>query len=102
MAAVIAAGVGAFLGAQRLALIPGPWSQPGPYGYAGAMNGEAEDYYSVALADDPADYMACYRRGVIFEQRREYEPALADFNQAVALERLAISLNRGIPVWADL
>ena len=93
MAAIIAVAVGAFLGAQRLALIPGPWSKSKSYGLSAGTGRQAEEFFSAAVADDPADYMGYYRRGVMFEKRREYEKALADFNQAVNLSPTPLSLD---------
>ncbi len=92
MAASVALAVGAFLGAQRLALIPGPWSKSGLYGAPPRDGRTNQDSLSAAVADNPNDYMAYYRRGIMFDRRREYDKALADFDQAVRLSPAPLSL----------
>lgn len=88
MAATIAVAVGGFLLAQRLALIPGPWT---PKTSAGYLGNEASAYTS-AIDADPADYMTYYRRGILYQKQRRFDLALADFNQAVNLSPTPVTL----------
>lgn len=90
--AAIALAVGAFLGAQRLALIPGPWSKQGLYGAPTGDGRTTQESLSAAVADNLSDYMTYYRRGIMFDRRREYGKALADFDQAVRLSPTPLSL----------
>ena len=101
MAVVIATAVGAFLGAQRLELIPGPWSKPAYYQTAT----KGIDVHSAAIIANPQDYMSHYRRGTQFLKQRRYEEALADLNTAIKLSPTPLSLevlgerinNSGLP-----
>jgi len=91
MTVAIVAGVGAFLGAQRLALIPGPWSEKG--GYPTYVSDAAGNLSLSSSTAGPVDYMAYYRRGVEYQFRGQYEQALADLNQAVELSPTPLSLD---------
>ncbi len=88
MAATIAVAVGAFLLAQRLALIPGPWSEKPAQGYVGGT----VFTYTDAIDISPGDYMTYYRRGVLYQKQQPLDLALADFNQAVKLSPVPVSL----------
>ncbi|MBY0510986.1 MAG: tetratricopeptide repeat protein [Rhodospirillaceae bacterium] len=83
MALTIVVAVGAFLGAQRLDLIPGPWSKKKSLFGAESMGGI--DAFSVEIAANPENYMHYYRRGTLFQKQRQYEKALADLDAAVRL-----------------
>ena len=61
MSIAIVAGVSAFLGAQRLELIPGPWSKKD--GYPIYVSDAARNLSLSSSAAGPADYMTYYRRG---------------------------------------
>lgn len=82
MAVAIMIGVGAFLGGQRLKLIPGPWTDR-PSGHVGGTGAIAE--LTTAIAAEPSNYMAYYRRGVTLHKQRRHDQALADLNEAVRL-----------------
>ncbi len=88
MAATIAVAVGGFLLAQRLALIPGPWTAKPGIGYLGNV----DSAYTAAIDADPADYMTYYRRGTLYQKQRQFDLALTDFNQAVKLSPIPVSL----------
>lgn len=90
MAAAIALGVGAFLGAQRLDLIPGPWSNAG--GVPTGSGPRSMAGLTAAITADPTDYMTHYRRGTAFQRQRRYEQALADLNEAIKLSPTPLSL----------
>ena len=86
MAATIAVAVGGFLLAQRLALIPGPWTPKSGYMARTVSN------YTAAVDADPSDYMTYYRRGVLYEKQSRFDLALADFDQAVKLSPTPVTL----------
>jgi tetratricopeptide (TPR) repeat protein len=92
MALAIVVGVGAFLGAQRLDVIPGPWSQKNNPYHMNLKGPQAIDAYSAAIAAKPEDYMTYYRRGTQFHRQRQFEKALTDFNEAVRLSPVPASI----------
>lgn len=92
MAVVILLAVGAFLGAQRLAWIPGPWkTQRDMQAYFGNA-AQRSASVGAAIAANPDDYMGYYRRGALLLQQRRYEEALADLNAAVRLSPTPLSV----------
>jgi len=90
MAIAIVAGVSAFLGAQRLELIPGPWSKKG--GHPIYVSVAAGNLSLSSSAAGPADYMTYYRRGTQYQLQGQYERALTDLNRAVELSPTPLSL----------
>ena len=92
MAVAIVAGVGAFLGAQRLELIPGPWSKPDAGEMYLSSGVAALAAASAAIAAGPDDYMTYYRRGTQYQLQGQYELALTDLNRAVELSPTPLSL----------
>ncbi len=56
------------------------------YGLAGSGRpAEAVALYSQQIAGDPDNFVLYLRRGLTFQRLKQYEQALADFNQAVRL-----------------
>jgi tetratricopeptide (TPR) repeat protein len=93
MALAVVVGVGAFIGAQRLQLIPGPWSKQKTISQALAKGGPRTlENYSSAIADNPDNYMTYYRRGTQFQRQRQYEKALADLDAAVRLSPVPLAV----------
>jgi len=94
MALAIVVCVGAFLGAQRLEIIPGPWSnKKGLLQEEYRGSGNALEDYSAEIAGDPDNYMHYYRRGTQFQKQRQYEKALADLDTAVRLSPVPLSVD---------
>lgn len=94
MAFVIVVGVGAFLGAQRMAWIPGPWSNKKSLLQKDFKRGAGTIAdYSAEIAEDPENYMHYYRRGTQFQNQRQYEKALADLNTAVRLSPVPLTVD---------
>jgi tetratricopeptide (TPR) repeat protein len=92
MTLAIVAGVGAFLGVQKLGLASASWAHsPAQIAY-GSQGAAAVAAYSEAIAADPTNYMTHYRRGVVYQLAGQYELALADFDQAVKLSPTPLSL----------
>jgi tetratricopeptide (TPR) repeat protein len=87
MAIAVAIGVGAFLLAQRLDLIPGPWSKNRPSWITQAQMDALHE-----AQEDPQDYMSYYRRGLTSAKQRQLERALMDLNTAVRLRPTPLSL----------
>lgn len=85
MALVIVVAVGAFVGAQRMEWIPGPWTKKNNADQTAVRGGAGIDVYSAKIASNPEEYMHYYRRGVTFQKQRQYEKALADLDAAVRL-----------------
>jgi tetratricopeptide (TPR) repeat protein len=89
MSIAIAAGVGVFLAAQELRLIPNAWSeeasQDATASYATYHPGSDATPYSAAVAAHPDDYMSYYRRGLHYQARGNLDLALKDLDRAVAL-----------------
>lgn len=101
MAITVAVGVGAFIGAQRMAWIPGPWSKDQ---LAIKYLNRSMNNLSAAI-DDPKSYMDYYHRGLSYQKQQQLEEALAAFYQAVKLSPKAVSaamlgenaFNSGLP-----
>ena len=91
MAVTVALAVGAFLGAQRLQIIPGPWTKP-KAGNTHMTRDQIVDAFSAAIDANPGDYMTYYRRGTQLQKQRRYEEALADLNAAIKLSPTPLSL----------
>ena len=91
MAVTVALAVGAFLGAQRLQIIPGPWTKP-KAGNTHMTRDQIVDAFSAAIDANPDDYMTYYRRGTQLQKQRRYEEALADLNAAIKLSPTPLSL----------
>ncbi len=79
MVVTVVLAVTAFVGAQRMAWIPGPWSKQKRF------EARTAETYTAAIAADPDNYMVYYRRGVTYKEHGQYEKALADLNEAVRL-----------------
>lgn len=84
MAITVAVAVGAFLGAQRMDLLPGPWSKDRLALRALARSVDNLNR-QLAFESEPEHYMDYYRRGLAFQRRHELERALADLDAAVKL-----------------
>lgn len=92
MAIAVVVGVGAFIGAQRLELIPGPWTRERQVMAYVGTSAQQSAAASASVIADPNDYMAYYRRGTLHFQQRRYQEALADLNTAVKLSPTPLSL----------
>jgi len=90
MSIAVAAGVGVFLAAQQLQLVPQAWSEEvssrdATASYATYQPGSDDAPYSAAVAAHPDDYMAYYRRGLHYQARGNLNLAVVDLDRAVAL-----------------
>ncbi len=85
MAVAIAAGVGVFLGAQELRLIPQAWSEESNATRVSYASGGDVASYTSAISARPDDFMSYYRRGLHYQAVGQLDLALADLDRAVAL-----------------
>ncbi len=85
MSVAIAAGVGVFLAAQQLHVIPEAWSEESSASLAVYHLSDRASAYDAAIAASPDDYMVYYRRGLHYRTQGQMERSLADLDRAVAL-----------------